>query len=374
MDRDVTSFIPPSERSKENVRWDNCGGHRNGDNVVRKRIDRHFGTNNINIRFQHWKGYHYRDRIFYFPGGNGKIYKIDSWEPVDYYAIRNYTCWPTNNKYWLYTRKNPKEEQDLIMGNKVSVKNSNFDPKKPTVFTAHGWLSDGHTELNKLLTKAFLEDADVNVIVLDWSGLSKLGYITAKESVPKVGRMYGDFIYWLHQTFYMSLQNIHLVGHSLGAHLVGNAGRELKGAAQRITGLDPAGPLWYFDRRRLSQIDAHYVEAIHTNAFMAGYPKPLGHSDHYPNGGSFMPGCYFFDLACHHFRSYKYMAASIEHNKFVARQCSNIWQAFRNRCSGAEGLMGNSFIRKIQSGKYGITTLADYPYIDIKFDHSDSLY
>ncbi|XP_063395416.1 pancreatic lipase-related protein 3-like [Cydia fagiglandana] len=327
------------------------------------------GRNNKHVRFQNWKGYKPGDRIFYFPGDNGKIYKIDSWEPIDREAIRNYTCCPVNNGYWLYTRSNPKEKQILIMGNKSSVKKSNFDPNKPTVFTSHGWLGDGNTEMNQLLTEVFLNDADVNVIVLDWSGLSKMGYVTAKESVPKVGRMYGQFIYWLHKNFHMSLQKIHLVGHSLGGHLVGSAGKELKGAAQRITALDPAGPLWCCDRRRLSKRHAHYVEVIHTNAYMAGFPRPCGHSDHYPNGGAFMPGCHSLDLICHHSRSYKYMAASIEHNKFVAKKCSNVWEAFHNRCSGIKGLMGNSYIAKIQFGIYRINTLADYPYIDIKLHY-----
>lgn len=61
----------------------------------------------------------------------------------------------------------------------------------------------------------------------------------------------------------------------------------------RITGLDPAFPLYFGGRSfHLSSGDATFVDVIHTNAGILGYPTPIGDVDFYPNGGKlFQPGC-----------------------------------------------------------------------------------
>lgn len=92
-----------------------------------------------------------------------------------------------------------------------------------------------------------------------------------------------------------------MVGHSLGAHVAGFAGRavqDLTGGLQiaRITGLDPAGPLysefWVGEDNRLNNDDAELVVAIHTDGGLAGYINPIGDIDFYPNGGvQPQPGC-----------------------------------------------------------------------------------
>ena len=60
--------------------------------------------------------------------------------------------------------------------------------------------------------------------------------------------------------------NTHLVGVSLGAHVSGFVGKELKNLS-RITGLDPAGPLFegYTANVRLDKTDADFVDVIHSN-------------------------------------------------------------------------------------------------------------
>lgn len=55
----------------------------------------------------------------------------------------------------------------------------------------------------------------------------------------------------------------------------------------RITGLDPAGPLFNLRAKgdRLNLDDASFVDIIHTTDD-AGMSKAIGHVDFYPNGGS----------------------------------------------------------------------------------------
>lgn len=100
----------------------------------------------------------------------------------------------------------------------------------------HGWNSNGNTDMNPLITAAFLAVQDANVIVLDWRALANSGYITAAAGVPNVGQHLGNFLVWLINTAGGNWNNVHLVGFSLGAHVVGTAGRAAGGRAARITG------------------------------------------------------------------------------------------------------------------------------------------
>lgn len=59
-------------------------------------------------------------------------------------------------------------------------------------------------------------------------------------------------------------------------------------------GLDPAFPLYMFinPTSRLSADAADFVDIIHTDGGILGYPWPLGHADFYPNQGiPLQPGC-----------------------------------------------------------------------------------
>lgn len=65
----------------------------------------------------------------------------------------------------------------------------------------------------------------------------------------------------------------------------------------RITGLDPAGPLYHVlpgvvGASRLSENDAEFVDIIHTDDRIYGLALKSGTVDFYPNGGArFQPGC-----------------------------------------------------------------------------------
>ena len=81
---------------------------------------------------------------------------------------------------------------------------------------------------------------------------------------------------------------LHMIGHSLGAHICGYAAHELKRRhsewpIHRITGLDPAQPCFRHSNMalRLDRSDAKFVDVIHTNGRILrklglGLPYPLG--------------------------------------------------------------------------------------------------
>lgn len=76
----------------------------------------------------------------------------------------------------------------------------------------------------------------MNIIVLDWSRLAQSNYVTAVAGVPAIGVGLGRFLAFLNSTTGAPFELMHLIGFSLGAHVVGNAGRELDGKVARITG------------------------------------------------------------------------------------------------------------------------------------------
>ena len=71
---------------------------------------------------------------------------------------------------------------------------------------------------------------------------------------------------------YGVLDNIQLVGHSLGAHVVGFLAKEVTalglGKLKRITGLDPAFPFFELagPDGRIDKSDAEFVQIVHTNS------------------------------------------------------------------------------------------------------------
>lgn len=77
---------------------------------------------------------------------------------------------------------------------------------------------------------------------------------------------------------------MHIIGHSLGAHISAFAGktfRRLTGKGLgRITGLDPAGPCFtHVDvNSRLKATDADFVDVIHTDAGVYGIKDAVGES------------------------------------------------------------------------------------------------
>lgn len=87
-----------------------------------------------------------------------------------------------------------------------------------------------------MITTAFLDIEDVNVIIVDWRESARGDYFTVSKRVPALGRFIGNFLNWLIHTGGGNWDNVHLIGYSLGAHLVGNAGREVGGQSIRITG------------------------------------------------------------------------------------------------------------------------------------------
>ena len=201
--------------------------------------------------------------------------------------------------FYLYTRSNNEQAQMLDYLNVTSITSSNFNVSNPTKIIIHGFGSSCTKIWPREMRLSFLQVEDVNVICVDWAaGAVDPNYVRAAVNTRLVGKQVAAMINSLSSESGMSINNnTHLVGFSLGAHVSGFVGKELRNLS-RITGLDPAGPLFegYSANVRLDKTDADYVDVIHSNGDSLiigglGAWEPIGHVDFYPNGGKAQRGC-----------------------------------------------------------------------------------
>lgn len=209
-----------------------------------------------------------------------------------------------DTKFLVMTRQNRSDLILVTYGDRhVSMNNSNFKPELPTKIIIHGFKGSGHDKVAKLLGNALLDLEDANVIFVDWEkGAAGPGYALAAANTQLIGRQLAILI-----TDMVALNGdpakIHMIGFSLGAHVAGFAGKALKLLdirVGRITGLDPASPLFRqmlsASLLSLSSDDAAFVDIVHTDGARIwsegfGLFNPIGDVDYFPNGGLDQPGC-----------------------------------------------------------------------------------
>jgi len=198
-------------------------------------------------------------------------------------------------KLKLYNRETP---------NGITIFPGDFDPNilnfryTPLKVFIHGFASEGGKYHKKGITTNFINveaaaGRNVNVIIVSWN--SYITYVNAALRAMDVGEALADWLYINGPKGDL----LHLIGHSLGAQAVGRAGRKLTLANHsplRVTGLDPAGPLfeWFVSTdstdstpkiQIIGKDSGKFVDIIHTNPGVLGVKAPYGHVDFYVDGG-----------------------------------------------------------------------------------------
>lgn len=149
---------------------------------------------------------------------------------------------PLNDiQYLLFTRRNPTTPQRLTM-NMDSVRNSNYVVGNGVRFIIHGWQGSASTAMNTFITRDLLVRADHNVIVVDWSaGGDTTIYNNARQRVGAAGGGISRFIDSMHAAVLVSFENINIIGHNLGGHVAGFAGKQVtRGRINAIFANDPS--------------------------------------------------------------------------------------------------------------------------------------
>jgi len=200
--------------------------------------------------------------------------------------------------------------------------------REETVFLIHGYRSNYNAWEKRAMQELLYHYCGVrNVITVDWTkDATTLNYNTAAKKTSSVGKFLAKLIYRMLENDLLRPKDIHIVGHSLGAHIAGHTGHFLQTGGfqdgidlatsvnhyqiRRITGLDPAGPGFEegnivgniarsSGHRHLEMSDASFVDVIHTSvngSLKLGMAEKVGNVDFYPNGGSksfrHVPDCY----------------------------------------------------------------------------------
>ncbi|CAO1429237.1 unnamed protein product [Diamesa serratosioi] len=251
----------------------------------------------------------------------------------------------------------------MKLRDEATLLTSGIDCRKPTVFEIHGYIEDHKEVHHVMLTEALVENYDQNVINVDWSiGSKSLDYYTARIQTENVGRVVAQQIDFLNERIGLNLTSVTVIGFSLGAHIAGYAGKNVRrGRIGTIVGLDASIYMYnYYDpTSRLDVSDADHVTAWHTSLF--GFQQSIASADYFFNTGDKQPGCLtdLFSDSCSHHRSLLFLIEELRKPRsFWAKRCINDAQAVVSQCSNDPG----SFLDQKIKGTFSVITNAQSPF------------
>lgn len=282
----------------------------------------------------------------------------------------NRTPWPRDKvrtKLLLFTKASKNDAYQLFAWNQKNFDLSPLDRTIPVKVIVPGWLDSRVTaSWFRRMKDTFVDYGNYNVIVVEWDNL--IPYLQATSNTRVVGAELASLITFMVQSGGFEAEQFHLIGHSLGAHICGYAGKRVPKLG-RITGLDAARAFFQGmpPTVRLDKTDANFVDVIHsdTNPILPiGFRDAIGHVDFYPNGASPQPGCFLrdrlfrgledglidghistvflqmirYNTLCSHQLSHKWFERSIinSHNggcQLVGVRCSNYKEFVNGDCS-----------------------------------------
>ena len=229
---------------------------------------------------------------------------------------------PATNLFTTDFDSQYKTEAKLLLNNEtLSTLVNDFNPNNFTFVITHGFQSSvfgqnpQFRDLGSAIHNYFKSlNQGVNVVLWDWSteaSGSPLEYQTNANKVDEIGEELAKFL----QAGNINPSKTQLIGHSLGAHVMGNAGESYKTLTGKsinsIVGLDPAGPLFESDfnpatlsndtsnnldllTNRLDDSDGDRVVALHTSNTL-GFDGNLADLDLFVNWSDLtQPGAFNF--------------------------------------------------------------------------------
>ncbi|CAH2980069.1 unnamed protein product [Chilo suppressalis] len=253
----------------------------------------------------------------------------------------------------------------------------NLDVTRRLIFYVPGYKSHIYKPNEDSIRQAFKDVPNVYLIMIDHSAYTNgqggkvKSYERAVSYAFYIGKALGEFLAGLHEKGYPS-KNIHCVGHSLGAQMLGYAGvayyNKTSEKISRITGLDPAGPCFsnaLIDEQIRSGV-ADYVEVYHCNSGGLGTTSVLADTDFFFNRGrkqpncegSIVPGFGEYEAAkCSHKACVRFWAASVGHPGWYLSWACNSYDRFNSgSCSANEVTLAGYWNPGNATGVFYIST------------------
>ncbi|KAE8741593.1 hypothetical protein FOCC_FOCC012886 [Frankliniella occidentalis] len=198
-------------------------------------------------------------RWMLMPDGRGEaqVAVLSGAQPKDLPTLGDIT-------FLLYTRDNPDRPERRAMNKTCLPTFENFKASRPTAVLIHGFgdnLQDSY--MLPLLKDAFLERTDVNVLAVDWGRHAATPwYQTAAQATEAVGVHVAGLLDHMAERQGLSAARTHIVGFSLGAHVAGHTGKNVRsGRLHRITAVCSHRRAYYY-----------YAEALKESARFPAYP------------------------------------------------------------------------------------------------------
>ncbi|XP_030571402.1 vitellogenin-1-like [Drosophila novamexicana] len=244
-----------------------------------------------------------------------------------------------------------------------------FRQNHKLVILATGWTNTVNDSATiAMISRAFMCRPAVNFVIVDAAYYVDTLYKWSALNTDLIGEHLAVGLQHLIKV--MPLMDIHLIGHSLGAHIMGTAGRTYKKLTgrlvSRITGLDPAKPCFRNEKSLpgLMHGDAELVDVIHTNIGILAKRDPLGDIDFYPGGAHpIKPGC--LTIGCSHTRAVEYFAESVypqQERNFLGFKCRSWKELERRKCQTDKTSTMGYVINRKATGIYYVDVNGQNPY------------
>ncbi|XP_047992280.1 pancreatic triacylglycerol lipase-like [Leguminivora glycinivorella] len=253
---------------------------------------------------------------------------------------------------------------------------------RQTVAMTFGYMGKVDGPFTTAILLAFLALQTINVILLNWQKEAQSGILGPLLSYPGavtnakiVGDDTGEAITALVQAGF-NVKQLYLLGFSLGAHVMGYAGKKAKGygySVGRISGLDPARALFENTQNGLDSSSADHVDVIHTDPGGYGINCSLGTIDfwvNYKGKHSTQPGCpngtypmFSSEDLCSHDRCWKLFIESLQSpTAFPSAFSPDYYTWATNPASSTRTEYMGYSVNLSATGNYFLTTGPTSPY------------
>ncbi|XP_066245218.1 pancreatic lipase-related protein 2-like [Euwallacea similis] len=249
----------------------------------------------------------------------------------------------------------------IVSSDRQSLDSAGFIPGIFLFLLIHDFTSNGYTGWIKHISQVLkTRTKKCNIISVDWHAGARPPYDQAIANARVVALEIVFMLKFLKEYHKLALDQVHIIGHGVGAHIAGYVGRLME--LKKITGLDPSGPRFEGmpAHVRLHASHAKYVEVLHTDAMDDNHQGAMtlfGHADFFINNAEMQPGCpqnqAKYDLlsitramlkegqivqGCNHKRAFKYYieALELEECTFLGIKCPNYADFREGKCTSCD--------------------------------------